>query len=195
MQYMSKYLDKKKCKVDSVVAIQGITGLNLALTPLHSGFQVAQVLDVDYYAIWVPLVVDEGTKTEILKKNHYISKILEMGQNADYALVGIGTVEASPRTAINIIAKTDFKKILDGGAIGEILGHFFTIDGSFIHTGLEKRIISVNFPMKCPVIGVAGGPDKIKAIAGALRSGWLQGLVTDENTAKGLVKILLGRDK
>ena len=39
------------------------------------------------------------------------------------------------------------------------------------------------------VVALAGGPDKVAAIAAVLRGGWLDGLITDEATAQALATL------
>jgi DNA-binding transcriptional regulator LsrR (DeoR family) len=190
IKYLYKYLDREKCKVDAVISMEGTTGPDLALTPFNSGFQIAQALETNYYTIWLPVVVEDGVKSEIIKKDKYISQILKMAENSSYALVGIGAQNDSQIIEMEFTRKEERDRIAKTDAVGEILGHYFTIRGEVVHTGIEDRIISVDFPMKCPVIGIAGMPNKIKAITGALRTGWLNGLVTDENTAMGILKLL-----
>ena len=38
-------------------------------------------------------------------------------------------------------------------------------------------------------IGIAGGPEKVAPLLGALRGGYINGLVTDEQTAQGLLRL------
>jgi DNA-binding transcriptional regulator LsrR (DeoR family) len=190
MKYMYKYLDKQKCKVSSVISIAGSTSPNLALTHLNNGFQIAQALGVDYYTIWAPVIVDKEINCEMIKKDRYISMVLEMAQHSDYVLMGIGNTKDSQLIDMKYITEEDFKIISRSNVESEIMGRYFTIDGKMAPTGIEKRIISVDFPMECPVIGIAGGKDKVKAIVGALYSGWFQGLVTDEDTAREILKLI-----
>jgi DNA-binding transcriptional regulator LsrR (DeoR family) len=190
--YLYKYLNRNKCKVDSVISISGSTSPNLALSHLNSGYQIAHALGVDYYTIWAPVIVGEGLSSSTIKKDRYISMVLEKAKNADYILVGIGNTKTSQLIEMKYITNKDYKKISQSNAEGEIIGHYLTIDGKQVMVGIEDRLISVEFPMRSPVIGVAGGQDKEKAIVSALRSGWLQGLVTDENTASGVLQILQG---
>jgi DNA-binding transcriptional regulator LsrR (DeoR family) len=189
IKYLYKYLDKRKCKVSSVISIAGSTSPNLALTRLNNGFQIAQALGVDYYTIWAPVIVGKGINSEAIKKDRYISMVLEMARHSDYVLMGIGSAKDSQLIDMKYITEEDVKIISASNVESEIMGRCFTIDGKMVPTGIEKRIISVDFPMECPVIGIAGGKDKEKAIVGALRSGWFQGLVTDEDTAKGILDL------
>jgi DNA-binding transcriptional regulator LsrR (DeoR family) len=190
IRYLYKYLDRQKCKVDSVISIGGSTSPNLALTHLNNGFQIVQALGVDYYTIWVPVIVGKEVNSNMIKKDRYISMVLEMAQNSDYVLVGIGNTKSSQLIDMKYITREDFERIAESNVEGEIMGRYFSLEGKQVSVGIEDRIISVNFPMDCPVIGIAGGKDKEKVIVSALRSGWLQGLVTDENTVCGILRML-----
>jgi DNA-binding transcriptional regulator LsrR (DeoR family) len=185
-------MDKKKCFINAIVSIGGSTSPSLALTPWHIGLHIAQALDIDFYTIWAPLVVGNNENAASIKKDKYISKVLEMAGNVDYALVGIGNNKDSQLTNMQYISGEDLKNILVSGVSGELMGNFYSIEGKRILTGLEDRIISVEFPMKCPVIAVAGGNEKVHAIVSVLRSGCIQGLVTDEETARGVLEVLGG---
>ncbi|MDR1863441.1 MAG: hypothetical protein LBQ67_05915 [Treponema sp.] len=188
--HLDLYLKKGKCSINSVVSICGTTSPNLALRSFNSGFHIAQALNVDFYTILAPVIVDPGLKGAELKRNRYVSMVLEMAKNVDYALVGIGNVDDSQLTDLKYITDEDYKQIVSSNAVGEIIAHYFTIDGKIKPTKIDDRLISVDFPMKCPVIAAAGGLKKVGAIAGAIRSGFIQGLVTDEKTALALIEKL-----
>lgn len=187
---MYRYLDKEKCRINSVISICGTTNPNLALTQLNSGFHIAQALEVDFYTIWAPVIVGPEVDAKSIKQDIYISMVLEMAEKADYALIGIGNTADSPLLEMEYISDEDYKTITSSGAEGEILGRYFSMDGKIKNTGTEKRVISVDFPMRCPVIATAGGLGKSRAIVSVIRSGWIQGLVTDEKAALGVLELL-----
>jgi DNA-binding transcriptional regulator LsrR (DeoR family) len=187
---LNLYLDKKKCKINLVVSLCGTASANLALHSTYSGFHIAEALEVDYYTMLAPVVVARGISGDTIKKEHYISMVLDMAQNVDYALIGIGTLNDSQLIDSNYITKDDYKQILSQNVEGEILGHYFTINGKIKPTKIDSRLISVKFPMKGPVIASAGGSAKVRSIVGALRTGLIQGLVTDEDTAISTIKML-----
>jgi DNA-binding transcriptional regulator LsrR (DeoR family) len=184
------YLKKEKCNIRSVVSLCGTTSPNLALRSFNSGFHIAQALDVDFYTILSPMIVSPELNSRVIKKDRYISMVLEMAESVDIALVGIGNADDSQLTDSKYISEDDYKHIVSSNAVGEIIAHYFTLDGKITHTQIDDRLISVDFPMKCPVIAAAGGPAKIRSIVGAIRSGFIQGLVTDEKTAEAVIKIL-----
>ncbi|MCC8115797.1 MAG: sugar-binding domain-containing protein, partial [Planctomycetes bacterium] len=84
----------------------------------------------------------------------------------------------------------ELEKVAEYGRVGEVLGRFFDINGNTFVKDINELHISINLPAKCRLIGVAGGLEKVKPIVGALRTGWLKGLITDESAAKAVVRAL-----
>ena len=70
------------------------------------------------------------------------------------------------------------------------LNHFIDADGNPVDTDIEDRIVSTSLETlqgMRNVVGVAGGKVKIPAINAVLKHGYLNVLVTDEVTARGLL--------
>ena len=187
---VTKYIDKNKNNYSSIISISGSAAPNLAMTPLNIGFSISEVLAVDFYTIWAPAIVSVETDAGMLKRDKYISMVLDMAEKVSVSIVGLGSVYDSELLDIGYITAEEYKKITSSGSVGEICGNFFTADGERVQTDIEDRLISVDFPMACPVIGVAGGEEKILPIVGGIRSGLIQGLVCDDLTVKEVIKIL-----
>ena len=68
-------------------------------------------------------------------------------------------------------------------------GEYFNAEGQALEIEHHHRLITIRLEtlrnMK-HVVGVAGGKEKIDAIAAALRGGIIHSLITDEVTAKSL---------
>jgi DNA-binding transcriptional regulator LsrR (DeoR family) len=81
--------------------------------------------------------------------------------------------------------------------VGDILGRPFDGDGVFVEMDYLDRILGIDLELlrRTPeVMGIAGGAHKVAAIQGALRSGLLDTLITDETTAHALLDVdLQGR--
>ena len=75
------------------------------------------------------------------------------------------------------------------GAVGEVAGWVYDSAGIYLDLGTNRRTGGVRVApgLNRPAIGVAGGPSKVAAIAAALQSRILNGLVTDEPTAIALL--------
>lgn len=107
------------------------------------------------------------------------------------AIIGIGAVEPSELLARsgNGFSRQELAMLNDAGAVGEISFRFFDKDGRQVETPLNERVIGITLEelrRADRVMALAGGESKTAAIAGALRLGVIDVLVTDKFTAARL---------
>lgn len=107
------------------------------------------------------------------------------------AIIGIGAVEPSELLAHsgNVFSKQEMAMLYDAGAVGEISFRFFDRNGQEVITPLNDRVIGISLEdlrKADRVMALAGGASKTEAIAGALRLGLIDVLVTDKFTAARL---------
>jgi len=87
------------------------------------------------------------------------------------------------------ITDDEVGRLTQAGVVAEIIGHFIGANGQRVVSGMDDRLTSVTMrphPDK-PVIAFAGGEEKFQAIQAVLTGGWVNGLVTDEETAMKLL--------
>lgn len=116
--------------------------------------------------------------------------LLSLWKHCDVAVFGIGSIQAGTLLSDILVSPEELHSIKDSGGIGDILGHCFDDDGEFIYSDIEKRLVSIPTHMLKDVkerIAVVAGEEKARAIRGALRSGIVTTLITEERTAKLLV--------
>ncbi|MBE8597730.1 transcriptional regulator LsrR [Xenorhabdus sp. BG5] len=113
---------------------------------------------------------------------------------ADTAIVGIGAIKQKQNATIMRSGYiSDGEQLMFGrkGAIGDILGYFFNMEGELVSDiDIHQELIGISLPeMKTipNVIGVAGGIEKADAIVAALKGGYINSLVTEEQTAKAML--------
>lgn len=107
------------------------------------------------------------------------------------AVIGIGAVEPSEMLARsgNVFSKQELTLLHEAGAVGEISFRFYDKDGQPVVTPLNDRVIGISLDelRKAErVMALAGGLSKTAAIAGALKLGLIDVLVTDKFTAARL---------
>lgn len=187
---LSSYLDSAKSGIESVVSLSGTATPTLALTPDNAALSISQELGIDYFAIWSPVIAAPAVDAATVKKDKFIADVLNMAAASRYALVGIGSAKDSQLVETGYISEEELDEIKSRGVVGEIMGHYYTRDGRPRKTSVDHRIVAVDFPMKCPVIGAAGGADKALPTAGAILAGYIQGIVTDEETAESIIEEL-----
>ena len=77
------------------------------------------------------------------------------------------------------------------GAIGEVTGWAFDAAGRIIRGGANDRVTSAprEVPPRQLVVGVAQGTGKILPIRAALRGRIINGLITNETTARSILSM------
>jgi len=134
--------------------------------------------------------------TTVHEKNLLVSQktlrnIVDLAEQADVTFVGIGTIDNDAALLRDGFVKPDeIRSLIRAGAVGEITGWAFDIEGNLIDGLTNDRVLSV--PLKLTnrrrVIGVSMAPQRMKAIRGALAGGLINGLITNEIMASSLLQ-------
>lgn len=154
---------------------------------------VAGILKVNAYQIMAPLIVADKQVKQKFMEEPSVSRVMELAKSADAAFFGIGTMDQNT-TVLNtdIIPKGEYDRLKQKGGVGEILCHIFDEEGKLVEDEFYDRLVSISFEdlKKIPIrVGVAYGEEKRKAILGALRSGMVNVLITDMETAEYLANV------
>lgn len=181
------------------VTVVQLTGSAGSANPLLDGPDLARwladTLGGRYLYLPAPLVVPSSEVQQALVADRLIAERLALARKADIALVGIGTV-APPINSLlqtGYITEDELSAITAQGAVGDILNHFYDINGRILDLPLHKRLIGLSpddLAHIDTVVGVAAGEIKAQAIIGALRGGYITCLVTDDRAAQAILNIV-----
>ena len=140
-----------------------------------------------YYLLPAPAIVDNERIKNILMSDSKIIEIFKKLNSITFAIISIGNLsKESTFVSSGYLNNDDLKILTESKAIGDYCGIFFDKYGNICNTIVNKRVIGIEFEKlrKIPnVIGVSSGPEKAQAILGALRTGGIDILITDESTA------------
>ncbi len=179
------HLAKNVEKPINVVSLTG--GVNYYLPNAYSN-----VFNAKLYLIPSPLLLSTAEMRNAMTEEPSVQEIRRMVNLSSMSVVGIGGMAEDATILRNgILSKNDFTVLGMQGAVGDILSHFIDKDGNPISTNVESRLMStdLNDLRKMEnVIGVAGGPSKVKSIQAVLAGGYLDVLITDETTAQSLLE-------
>src|SRR6202049_905932 len=138
-----------------------------------------------------PVLVDSPDIKDAMLRDGSIRAALESAASSELAMVGIGTLdESAPLISFGHISPKDRRRLLASGAVGDMCTRFFTPEGEPVHV-LDDRLIAIEWDglKRIPlVVAMAAGLDKRDAILGALRAGCINVLITDESTARAVLK-------
>jgi deoxyribonucleoside regulator len=163
----------------------GIQGVELArhIASLHPHSHI--------HYLHAPVLVDSPDIKDAMLRDGSIRAALDSASSRDLALVGIGTLdESAPLIRYGHISARDRRRLLDAGAVGDVCTRFFTPEGDPVHV-LDDRLIAIEWESlkQIPlVVAMAAGLEKRDAILGALRAGVMNVLVTDEATAREVLR-------
>jgi len=121
-----------------------------------------------------------------------IQHVMERLAAADLVLVGVGTLENSVFAERGVIGNPGIAALRRAGAVGEILGRFYTTTGEECDSPYRERVVSLSLNGLRHVarrVGVVVGADRAHAILAAIRGGFLNALVIDEPGAKALLSL------
>ncbi|MBN1286065.1 MAG: sugar-binding transcriptional regulator [Anaerolineae bacterium] len=172
-----------------------------------------EALDIDYnelahaaadamggraYYLNAPAVLGSGTAAALAGANPSIDQSLSMVRDADVYVVGVGSPATdSLYVRTGLVTAAELDAVARRGAVGDICGRFYNIRGEVCPSNFEDRVVGVRLEdlRQAPLsIGVAGGPDKVAPLLGALRGGFINMIVTDENTARQILELAHGDD-
>lgn len=142
----------------------------------------------------VPLVVDDEHVAAALLRQRSVRETLAAAANADVAMVGIGALVPSVSSLLRAghLTRRGIADLRRLGAVGDVCGHLFTVEGALVDAELVRRIVTVDVQSlrRIPrVVGVAVGATKAEAVLGALRGRLVSVLVTDDATARHVLTL------
>jgi len=113
-------------------------------------------------------------------------------QNLSFLICGLGcATNRYPKQREGLFSEQVFKEVNMKSLVGDILHNFYDIDGNVFPGQGKDLMIPLEDMHKIPtVIAVASGFPKVESIIGGLRSGLVDTLVTDVQTARHVIEYL-----
>jgi DNA-binding transcriptional regulator LsrR (DeoR family) len=156
--------------------------------------RLAQTMGCEGYFLNAPFIVDNADIAQALLSNQNVAEAVSLAQESDVAVVGVGSTEPdySSFYQAGYVPLGDLNQLRSSGMVGDVCGRHFNLDGESPDIDFHARIITIaeehlkNIPIR---IAVAGGIGKVEATLGALRGGFINVLVTDDQVAKRLLEM------
>ncbi len=194
LSYMPEYFrPKRKILCDFTDIIGGVTGPSSTMISLNITSQMAEICGGRPFRLLAPSVVSSKQAYEIILSEPSLNQVFQKAQNCDILFQSCGGVDTGALLYENKSMQSETLQFLsENGAVGDILGHFVDIDGYPVKVAYDELIISISLEALQKVhlgVLVAGGQEKVKTIHAALKAKYFNVLITDENTAKEVLKI------
>lgn len=172
-----------------VVQIMG--GFNHDMDTSHPGEVVKNLgtkLGCRYYYLNCPVIVEQPELKTALLKEKSIRSVIEKWNQIDLAVMGIGAADKRSKL-FSLFSPEMEKQIMAARVRTELNINFFKENGDFVPL-LEDNKISIPYKqlkkVKSKII-IANGEYKKHSIAGALKAGMIDVLITDSTTADAVM--------
>lgn len=161
--------------------------------------ELAGRLGATYRYLHGPALLRSETARDALLAEPAIREALESALSADIAMVGIGSVGVGSSSVILdglALSPDERAAFLAENPVGDTCCRFFDADGTAIGGVVHDRVLAVELEelRRIPtVVGVATGAEKVAGVLGALRGGFVDGLITDSGLAHALLGAAVAR--
>lgn len=140
----------------------------------------------------VPAIAASDEAHAVLINDPMYERSYELMKKADICLLGIGTVAQLFDSNLAESLLSHYQEELHESCVGDVCFHLYNCQGDFCMPEWSKRVCGLSQVdyLRIPVRAAAAfGPNKVQAIAGALRGRLVNILITNEKTARQLAEI------
>jgi deoxyribonucleoside regulator len=193
-QFVSAFNLNKNVKDTSVVSLIGGSDQKEKYYQLNEMVRtLAEKVKGLPYFLHAPALASSIDEKEVYLNCASMQTIMERWKNIDIVITGVGSLpkESSNEREAYIGENEVGKTYAENEAVGDICARYFKINGEFIKDNFYDRVIGIpieDVRNAKTVIGIATGMDKFNSILGALRTQILDVFITDEQTAKAVIK-------
>ncbi|MCB2116107.1 MAG: sugar-binding transcriptional regulator [Rhodobacteraceae bacterium] len=183
-------LPRMSCPQHRIVSLLGNMMSDGSATPYNATIAMAERVGATHYPYPLPVLARDHGELAVLHAQEAVRNTIALGQKADLTLVGIGQMgRSAPLVVDGFVPPQEMDALVAAGATGEITSWIFDGTGHVIDCEVNSRVASVPLPKAAErlVIAVAVGDVKRPALAAALHGRLVNGLITNEAMAEGLL--------
>jgi deoxyribonucleoside regulator len=176
-----------------VVMLNGAMNLRASATRTNNVAELfARAANGHATLLPVPAILGKAATRIALEQDPAIADVLELGRRAEVICFGLGAISGdSVLVQSGFVSEAEAGTLKAKGAVGDILSRFVDANGEIVDAGLDDRTIGAPLAScrtRAFSIGVGTGPAKHAVTLACLRAGYLNVLVTDEQTALFLLE-------
>ena len=159
--------------------------------PFDAMIKLAELTQAQYFPMPLPMHASTAAQQKLLLNIESVRRIFGMAARADLWITGLSQIdEDCILFRDGFITRNELLELIRLGGVGENVGRVFDAKGKFLTKGTNARITSVppQVDGTRPRICVAHGSQKVAALRAALTGRIINGLITDEATARAVLQ-------
>ena len=182
----------KDTQVIQLVGVLGSTRHSYSAQTLVE--RLAQKIGGEGIYLYTPFIVENESTAASLLEDPSVEQAISIGKECDIALMGIGTTKPDYCSLLrgNHISPQTLQTIQNAGAVGDVCALYYDIEGNLAKVDFHQHRIgsSLSGLQEIEVrLGVAGNIEKAEAVLGAVSGGFINSLVTDNQTAARVLEL------
>lgn len=153
--------------------------------------RLADLCNADHRFFLAPLYASTAESRALFLSQEVIGETLERIRSCGALALATGDLSSSLLVRDALPRGVTKEALIAAGGVGDITGHILNAEGELIDHDINRRVVGVSLDEMVDIENVilaAGGMNKVKIIGAALKRGFVDTLVTDEITAKALLK-------
>ena len=175
----------------SVVSMIGSLSTRSGQDKYEAATVLAERLGAECFYLPGPILCDTVAAKEVINAQPAAQIAMQKSKTADLALLSIGGCEMSSIKDAAFLSDEMYKQAIDAGAIGNFLGRFIGANGASIQHDLNELSVGIDpesiQDIPCRIL-CAGGSHKVAAMKAVLLRDVATVLVTNDQTARALLK-------
>lgn len=180
-------LEEKPVRAGSIKEVCPMVGNSgVSIRNYHSNENVRivaqQTASAPHY-LYTPAFAETRREMELLEQTEHYQAVRRLWEKLDLALVNIGNHPSTPDFA----SQARYGQLLtERQAVGRLIAYYFDLKGEIIQSDFDYAIqIPLPLLKRCPkVVGICSANTHWRALAGALRSGYLTHLLAPEHVLR-----------
>ena len=179
------------CAHQKVVSLTGNIAPDGSAAFYNVVFTMADKVKSRSFPMPLPVIASSPEERELLHGQELIRSTMALAAQADVTFVGVGDLgPEAPLYVDGFISQAELKALQKAGAVGEIVGWAYDREGRMIDGITNDRVASAQIPSRerSLVIAIAMGERKLPGLLAAVNRRLVNGLITDERTARRLLE-------
>jgi DNA-binding transcriptional regulator LsrR (DeoR family) len=180
------------CPHHKVVSLTGNIAPDGSAAYYNVIFNMADTVKARSFPMPLPVIASSARERELLHDQPMIRETLALAAKANVTFVGVGELGPdAPLYLDGFISDAELKALQKAGAVGEVCGWAFDADGRLLDGMTNDRVASAPIPSRerSLVVAIAMGQRKTPGIRATINRRLVNGIITDEATAEGLLGI------
>ncbi len=171
------------------VSAMGSLTRSSAANPFEVVGRFAEKTGGEGHFLPVPFIADSLADKQTFMSQRVFKQTLALAEQANFYIVTLGQCdEYSLLFRHRLVSGIELQDLKRVGAVCDCMGKFFDANGQIVSSELNQRTLAVDleYLYDREVILLCAGREKLRALKGLLKAGFVKGLIIDGDTALSL---------